>query len=97
MAASEYYKKFSPRGPVSELAVKIVSTVSDGSITGLEGADLLSLPKVVDAELQEVRDVLEGIRGFYGTNDCWCDSEDNAPHYGHCQRARELMKRLEVK
>lgn len=49
------------------------------------------------SELAEVREVLEGMRGFYGTADCWCDSEDDAPHFEHCQRARALYEKLEVK
>ena len=55
------------------------------------------LRSTVDAELAEVREVLEGIRGFYGTADCWCDSEDDAPHFEHCQRARALYERLRIK
>jgi hypothetical protein len=58
MTASDYYKKFPPRGPVSKMAVRLVSVVNDESITGLEGADLLTIPKVLDAELQEVREVI---------------------------------------
>jgi hypothetical protein len=52
------------------------------------------LTECIDEALQEVREVLEGIRGFYGTADCWCDSEDGAPHFKHCDRARELYQRL---
>jgi hypothetical protein len=49
----------------------------------------------IDAELQEVRDVLYELRGRYVKN-CWCDAEDDAGHYVSCQRARALMERLAV-
>jgi hypothetical protein len=55
-----------------------------------------NIPELLDDKLAEVREVLEGIRGFYGTADCWCDSEDDAPHFEHCQRARALYERLRI-
>jgi hypothetical protein len=49
----------------------------------------------VDAELQEIREVLHGLRGRY-VKDCWCDAGDDAEHLSSCQRARALMSRLRV-
>jgi hypothetical protein len=70
----------------SEFATQLAHVVQGVSVQGAI--------READAQLAEVREVLEGIRGFYGTADCWCDSEDDAPHFEHCQRARALYERL---
>jgi hypothetical protein len=55
---------------------------------------------VIDTELQEVREVLEG---FHNSHGCWCPSGDDyqfKPPYvcgENCQRARALMEKLEIK
>jgi hypothetical protein len=52
----------------------------------------------VDAELQEVRDVLDGLRWKTAEDEpCWCRVRINGLHDDECQRARELMKRLQPK
>jgi hypothetical protein len=101
MAASDYYKKFPARGPVSQMAVRLVSVVQDEAISKMEGADLLTIPKVLDAELQEVRCVLKSlatisskpIGGQWGFH--WHDPFGECD--ARCQRARALMERLEVR
>jgi hypothetical protein len=91
MATSDYYKKFPARGPVSQMAVRLVSVVQDEAISKLEGADLLMIPKVLDAELQEVRVVIEALLDVVVT--------EGAESYSQatCQRARALMEKLEIR
>ena len=52
----------------------------------------------LDAELQEVREVLEGLRQPPPMGKCWCGRGDlgapNHEHLPHCQRARALYERL---
>jgi hypothetical protein len=48
----------------------------------------------VDAELQEVRSVLDSLRQ---SHDCWCVATWKGAHDGRCQRARALMEKLEVR
>ena len=56
-----------------------------------------SLPAELDAELAEVREVLDGLRYQY-VLDCWCDAEEEEDgHKVSCQRARALYERLEIK
>jgi hypothetical protein len=91
VAAFEAVKSFVRARNVSETVSPAAAIRRD--FEAREGEQL----READAELAEVREVLEGIRGFYGTADCWCDSEDDAPHFEHCQRARALYERLRVK
>ena len=57
----------------------------------------LSIEAALDAELQEVRQVLTLLKS--SRHGCWCDSavESNTPHLATCQRARDLMLKLEVR
>lgn len=57
-------------------------------------ADQPSSEVAVDAELQEVRGVLDSLRQ---SRDCWCVATWKGTHDGRCQRARDLMEKLEVK
>ena len=54
---------------------------------------------IIDAELQEVRDVIEGLairRHIDHVTFCWCEKRWDAmkPHEAKCQRARDLMERM---
>ena len=62
----------------------------------LDSDEIEKCARGVDAELREVRDVLDGLRGRYVKN-CWCSAGDDAEHYVSCQRARALMEKLELK
>ena len=59
-----------------------------------------NIPELLDAELQEVREVLEAIQTNRYGDGCWCDVEvrrgpQNADrHTEACQRARDLMEKL---
>jgi hypothetical protein len=59
-----------------------------------------NIPEVLDAELQEVREVLVSTarhKDSYGLP-CWCVvMMRTMPHMEHCQRARALMEKLEVR
>jgi hypothetical protein len=56
--------------------------------------------RVIDAELQEVREVLVSTarhKDSYGLP-CWCVvMMQTLPHMEHCQRARTLMDKLEIR
>lgn len=73
----------------SELAESICETYFNNS----EGA---LLRNVIDAELQEVRDVLTQLAEwpFPVGQPCWCHLEGE--HSDACQRARRLAERLRV-
>lgn len=92
----------------SEFAWRIAEQSLNGS--GLRPAHIKALKKetmhIADAELQEVRDVLEGLairKDFGDGQPCWCyktqwdASPRDDPHASSCQRARALSDRLEVK
>jgi len=54
----------------------------------------------IDPQLQEVREVLEGLQThLINTGDAiethWCDPDDNCNNV--CERARALMEKLEVR
>jgi hypothetical protein len=55
----------------------------------------------VDAELQEVRHVLDGLMVRQWSNNtpimCWCDAVGDGEHNEPCQRARQLAERLRVR
>jgi hypothetical protein len=54
---------------------------------------------VIDAELQEVREVLRGL-STYTTSPCYCARPPlsvDGEHEAVCQRARALMEKLEVR
>jgi len=53
-------------------------------------------PAIIDAELQEVREVLAGLRHQH-LLDCWCDAGEEDDHKDSCNRARALLSKLEVK
>jgi len=46
----------------------------------------------IDAELVEVREVLDGLRNEGG--DCWCVHFGSEYHIEECQRTQRLYKRL---
>jgi hypothetical protein len=71
----------------SELADAILKRVSP------IGNDLSNgeLTSAIDAELQEVREVLNSLRQ---SRDCWCVATWKGAHDGRCQRARALMEKL---
>lgn len=79
---------------VSELADAILKRVSP------IGNDLSNgeLTSAIDAGLQEVRDVLDGlIVRRWKSNEpiqCWCDAIGDDEHRATCQRARALMEKL---
>jgi hypothetical protein len=52
-----------------------------------------NIPELLDAELQEVRKVLNSLRQ---SRDCWCVATWKDAHDGRCQRARALMEKLVV-
>jgi hypothetical protein len=57
--------------------------------------------RVIDAELQEVREVLDGLRDNDCYDACWQrwgkERGDDQFHSDACQRARVLMEKREVK
>jgi hypothetical protein len=59
-----------------------------------------NIPELFDAELQEVREVLVSTarhKDSYGLP-CWCVvMMQTLPHMEHCQRARTLMDKLEIR
>lgn len=82
----------------SKFATELIRTV-------LDAKDVL-VEDTLDAELQEVREVLEGLAtkryaSFTGQY-CWCDVPGTATrpegdtHTEKCQRARQLAERLRV-
>jgi hypothetical protein len=59
-----------------------------------------NIPEIVDAELQEVREVLLGLTTHAlsagdAAEDHWCKPDGNCSNV--CQRARALMEKLEIK
>lgn len=77
----------------SEFATRVIETT-------INVKDVL-VQDTLDAELQEVREVLEGLRDGL----CWCGVDQPPdtiapavyiPHSDACQRARALMERLAV-
>lgn len=53
--------------------------------------------RIIDGEMQEVRAVLDSLRQ---SRDCWCvppRHEASKHHEAKCQRARDLMEKLEVR
>lgn len=53
--------------------------------------------QMIDAELAEVREVLEGLRTSPAEADpCWCNGWWSEPHRERCQRARALYDRLRI-
>lgn len=69
----------------------------------VQGLSVKSAATDIDAELQEVREVLDGLRMGEGKNvGCWCIENPlrtREPDYKHgkrCQCARALMERLRV-
>jgi hypothetical protein len=71
---------------------------SDGMPTALETTEYEDL---IDAELHDVREVLEGLQTFQmnlgseATERHWCQPSGGCN--AHCQRARALMEKLELK
>jgi hypothetical protein len=66
--------------------------------TYLGGWNFLAVASVVDAELAEVREVLESLA--WSSQYCWCPvpvKTETQPHSAICQRARALYDKLEVK
>ena len=76
----------------TELSAKLTSGVPENVLERGRG--------IIDAELQEVREVLEAIQTNRYGDGCWCDVEvrrgpQNADrHTEACQRARDLMEKL---
>lgn len=69
-----------------------------------QGLSVKSAAADIDAELQEVREALDGLRmGNSKDRGCWCIENPlrtREPDYKHgkrCQRARALMEKLEVR
>jgi hypothetical protein len=77
----------------SELAELICQTYFNNT----EGA---LLRDVIDAELSEVREVLDGllVRQWSGNVPilCWCDGVGDDEHSDACQRARALYEKLRI-
>jgi len=89
---------------VSELsrsiATRMLVAKAQGSFDQEYSSAMELIRPKIDAELQEVREVLFHLQyNRLGDGPCWCDDTDGAGpgHDEPCQRARELMKRLEVK
>jgi hypothetical protein len=82
----------------SEQAKRLINIVR--SFTNSQkpyGASVSELPAAVDAELQEVREVLESLATFSRPL-CWCPQGTEAePHTETCQRTGRLMSNLETK
>jgi hypothetical protein len=55
-----------------------------------------SIAELVDESLQEVREVLDGLRWQTEAAPCWCRVRVNRIHDDPCQRARALYQRLRV-
>jgi len=83
----------------SELAQKISDAVVGGMKYFGSKNPPYDIPAVVDAELAEVREVLDGLRSM-GSNGCWCvfpvQAQATGKHTEPCQRARALYDKLKV-
>jgi hypothetical protein len=87
MTTRDWYRKFTPRAKISKLAIDLVCVVNDNAISPMEGADLLTVPVLVDVELQELRAFV---------NDVAALETDPGDEYQLGQRARQLAERLRV-
>lgn len=73
------------------MASEFAESICDTYFQNSEGALLRT---VIDAELQEVREVMDGLRNADG---CWCnDVQSSEAHSEDCQRARTLMEKLRI-
>jgi hypothetical protein len=76
----------------SELAQRLAEVARTPKLN-----DWSTVPARVDAELQEVREVLESLATFSRPL-CWCPQGTEAePHTEICRRTSKLMSKVETK